>query len=103
MKKDHKQILLCAAKAAGIEGVFRVNGYRQTYGINKHMDDDLWNPITNKADRWDLCERCGLTVDFEYGEVWYADKDFQDFITFTPNDDESEALAILRAAVASKE
>lgn len=103
MNQDHKDLLIAAAKAAGIDGVFRVNGYRQIYGISKQMDDELWNPITNLSDRYDLARRCELAVDWKLSEVrGYTSEGWPTLHFFTHNDDESEALAILRAAVASK-
>lgn len=103
MNQEHKDLLIAAAKAAGIDGVFRVNGYRQIYGISKQMDDELWNPITNLSDRYDLARRCGLAISWGLGKIMCDAKSGFRTFNFTPNDDESEALAILRAAVASKE
>ena len=63
---NHKDLLIAAAKAIGW------NEFEETeYGLWIPAIEDYFNPITKKADRWDLCERCGLTVDWEDGFVVY--------------------------------
>lgn len=99
---NHKDLLIAAGKAAGIEGVFMEPSAFEQRGEELWglwNDGELWNPIANKADRWDLCERCGLTVDFQFCRV---SNGVSNYFYFTPNDDESQAIAVLQAAVASK-
>lgn len=96
---EHKDLLIAAAKAAGIDVFWHEE-------INRPIHTDTlteWNPISSKADRWDLCERCGLTVDFTNGNVIAERSNPEDseYFYFVV-DDESQAIAVLKAAVASK-
>lgn len=58
-----KELLELAAKAAGIVGIYRENGYRQTCGISSSMDAQLWNPLTDDGDALRLAVKLKLRVD----------------------------------------
>lgn len=113
MNQEHKDLLIAAAKAAGIEVGWTTFHIRQSIGGTWEQKVGFarktasanpfneWNPITNLKDRYDLARGCGLRVDWKLSKV--RGDTPASIYAFTPNDDESEALAILRAAVASKE
>ncbi len=65
-----RQDLEDAAKVLGIE--FNIVGNGEAGGdvTFYRMPECLyWNPTTNKADLWDLAERCGMDVNFMAGQV----------------------------------
>ena len=61
MKPDH-ELLEAAAKAAGMEP-------SEDGVIYAGFGSREWNPITSVADRYELCKKLGLTLDFEHNAV----------------------------------
>lgn len=94
-----RQDLEDAAKAAGIEGEYRQNCYRWTDGISTGMDAYRWNPLTNKADLWDLADKCRMGVSFFIGQVSYTFDDAPWMAKyFTPGNQQEAAEAVVLAA-----
>lgn len=56
-----RELLELAAKAAGIDGVYREIGCAKTCGISSHMNAAvLWNPLTDDGDALRLAVKLGI-------------------------------------------
>lgn len=91
-----RQDLEDAAKAAGIE-------YNENYGkgfwVGEFYSGKEWNPLTSKADLWDLADKCGMVVDFQLSEVLYgAERNDVRINKFPPHNHTECAEAVVLAA-----
>ena len=94
MKPD-RELLEAAAKACGYVAEWYPNGKcdlvtRQSIGDVIQCN---WNPITNTADRYELCKKLGLTLDFNEKFVVGIDGSSADW-----TNDEDEGRVIVEFA-----
>lgn len=90
-----RQDLEDAAKAAGIE-------YNENYGkgfwVGEFYSGKEWNPLTSKADLWDLADKCGMVINHVYGKIEYRCNKAWSYRNFTPQNHTECAEAVVLAA-----
>lgn len=109
MTPSNRELLERAAKAAGYE----VRNVRIADTIKapellvlepgKIETLQWWSPLLDDGDRYRLARKLRLVIDFHACQVLYDLPDSIGTEYWTPGDEESEALAIVRAAAAIQE
>lgn len=62
--------------AALAQGNIATDGIGGRYNMEQETN---WNPLANKADLWDLADKCGMTIAFKAGIVWTDEGVREDF------------------------
>jgi hypothetical protein len=95
---EDKELLILAAKAAGIE-IISDAGEKGIWIKHKFL---AWNPLTDDGDALRLAVKLGITVEFFADEVWAFDDDHTDPIKEIYGNDPYAATrrCIVRAAAA---
>jgi hypothetical protein len=89
-----RQDLEDAAKAAGMQ----FDSFQECWFQAGEMAGPTWNPLINKADLWDLAEKCGMCVDHMHGVVLWWDGLSEYVQLFPPHNHTECAEAVILAA-----
>lgn len=100
MNETDRELLELAAKAAGLSGQWSDCHKGICYSVPGDLDMRVWNPLTNRTDRYDLVRRLNGELDFLSCRVrlWGTALSAEWFYWTPYGDEKAEALTIVRAA-----